>query len=52
MRCSSPYGLVLTKAYHVPSERIGVYVLPLALGNLMGPLLLGHLFGQRSAAGG
>ena len=38
------YGLVLTKAYHVPSARIGVYVLPLALGNLMGPLLLGHLF--------
>ncbi len=38
------YGLVLTKAYHVPNERIGVYVLPLALGNLMGPLLLGHLF--------
>jgi MFS family permease len=38
------YGLVLTKAYHVPAQSIGVYVLPLALGNLMGPLLLGHLF--------
>ena len=38
------YGLVLTKAYGVPAQSIGVYVLPLALGNLMGPLLLGHLF--------
>jgi MFS family permease len=38
------YGLVLTKAYHVPDNRIGIYILPLALGNLMGPLCLGHLF--------
>ncbi len=38
------YGLVLTRAYHVPAQNIGVYVLPLALGNLMGPLLLGALF--------
>ncbi len=38
------YGLVLTEAYHVPAQNVGVYVLPLTLGNLMGPLLLGHLF--------
>jgi len=38
------YGLVLTKAYHVPNERIGIYVLPLAVGSLLGPLCLGHLF--------
>ncbi len=38
------YGLVLTKAYQVPAQNIGIYVLPLALGNLMGPLFLGHLF--------
>jgi len=38
------YGLVLTKAYDVKAQDIGVYVLPLALGNLMGPLFLGHLF--------
>ncbi len=38
------YGLVLTKAYHIPNARVGVYVLPLALGNFMGPLLLGHFF--------
>jgi MFS family permease len=38
------YGLVLTTAYHVPAPRIGVYILPLALGNLAGPILLGHFF--------
>jgi MFS family permease len=38
------YGLVLTKAYHVPNTRVGIYILPLALGNLMGPLCLGSLF--------
>jgi MFS family permease len=38
------YGLVLTKAYHVPAPSIGVYILPLALGNLAGPMLLGHFF--------
>jgi MFS family permease len=38
------YGLVLTKAYHVPNASIGIYILPLALGNLLGPVLLGHFF--------
>ncbi|MGY2289044.1 MFS transporter [Pseudomonas sp. SDO528_S397] len=38
------YALVLTDFYHVPSERVGWYVLPLALGNFCGPLLLGRLF--------
>jgi MFS family permease len=38
------YGLVLTKAYHVPNERIGIYVLPLAVGSFLGPVCLGHLF--------
>ncbi|MBS0641547.1 MAG: MFS transporter [Acetobacteraceae bacterium] len=38
------YGLVLTKFQGVPSEHVGAYILPLTLGNLMGPLLLGHLF--------
>jgi MFS family permease len=28
----------------VPAARIGVFILPLALGNLAGPLLLGHFF--------
>jgi MFS family permease len=38
------YGLVLTKAYHIPDSSVGGYILPLALGNLLGPILLGHFF--------
>jgi MFS family permease len=38
------YGLVLATFYHVPEARTGVYILPLAAGNFLGPLLLGHLF--------
>lgn len=38
------YGLVLLRYYSVPAASIGYYLLPLALGNFMGPLLIGHLF--------
>jgi MFS family permease len=38
------YGLVLSDAYHVPASSVGAYILPLALGNLVGPILLGPLF--------
>jgi MFS family permease len=38
------YALVLTDFYGVRAERVGWYVLPLALGNFCGPLLLGRLF--------
>jgi MFS family permease len=38
------YALVLTRFYAVPSDAIGWYMLPFALGNFMGPLLLGPLF--------
>lgn len=38
------YALVLTEFYQVPSASVGWYVLPLALGNFCGPLLLGRLF--------
>ena len=38
------YALVLTKFYGVPSASIGWYMLPFALGNFCGPLLLGPLF--------
>jgi MFS family permease len=38
------YGLILSRFYQVPEARVGVYILPLAVGNFLGPLLLGHLF--------
>lgn len=38
------YALVLTRFYGVPEENVGGYLLPFALGNLIGPFLLGHLF--------
>ena len=38
------YALVLGRFYGVPSASIGWYILPFALGNFAGPLLLGPLF--------
>lgn len=38
------YALVLTDFYGIPSERVGWYILPFALGNVAGPILLGRLF--------
>ena len=38
------YALVLTQFYDVPSASIGWYVLPFAIGNFFGPMLLGPLF--------
>lgn len=38
------YALVLTKFYGIPSASVGWYMLPFALGNLAGPLLLGPFF--------
>jgi MFS family permease len=38
------YALILTRFYDVPSSSIGRYMLPFALGNFCGPLLLGPLF--------
>jgi len=38
------YALVLTKFYGVAAADVGWYILPFAIGNLLGPLLLGHLF--------
>jgi MFS family permease len=37
-------GLVLATFYHVPTDQLGLYFFPFALGNLIGPLLLGGLF--------
>jgi MFS family permease len=38
------YALVLMRFYGVPEKNVGSYLLPFALGNVFGPLLLGHLF--------
>ena len=38
------YALVLMRFYGVPGKDVGGYLLPFALGNVLGPLLLGHLF--------
>jgi MFS family permease len=38
------YAVVLTRFYGVAEQRVGLYLLPLALGNFAGPLALGHLF--------
>ena len=41
---SFTYPFVLTKFYDVPAGNIGFYILPFALGNFLGPLLLGRYF--------
>ncbi|MGH9414914.1 MAG: MFS transporter [Terriglobales bacterium] len=38
------YALILTRFYGVNEARAGIYLLPLAAGNFLGPLLLGRLF--------
>jgi MFS family permease len=38
------YALVLGRFFGVRDERIGLYILPFAAGNFLGPLLLGRLF--------
>ena len=38
------YALVLTRFYDVPSQQTGIYLLPFALGNFLGPLVLGRFF--------
>ena len=38
------YALILTRFYGIPSGQVGWFMLPFALGNFAGPLLLGRLF--------
>ena len=38
------YALVLTKIYNVPTKDTAYYFIFFALGNLIGPLTIGHLF--------
>jgi MFS family permease len=38
------YSLVLAHFYNIPGDQIGYYFFPFAVGNLVGPLVLGPLF--------
>jgi len=38
------YALVLTKFYGVPAHDVGWYILPFALANVLGPIVIGPLF--------
>jgi MFS family permease len=38
------YALVLTRFYGVPAGETGLYLLPFAIGNFLGPVVLGHWF--------
>lgn len=38
------YALVLARFYGVAPERVSYYLLPLTLGNALGPILIGRLF--------
>lgn len=38
------YALILTRFYNVRPDKTGIYLLPFAIGNFLGPLLLGRFF--------
>lgn len=38
------YALVLTDFFAVPTHEVGWYILPFALGNVLGPVVLGRFF--------
>src|SRR5207248_5989194 len=38
------YALVLTTFYHIPANNVGWYIIPFAVGNVLGPLTIGRLF--------
>jgi MFS family permease len=38
------YALLLIKFYNVPAPRVGIFLLPFALGNVAGPVVIGKLF--------
>ncbi len=38
------YALILSTYYKVPNENLGRYIIPFAVGNFLGPVLLGRFF--------
>ncbi len=41
---SFAFALILAKLYGIAEDRVGLYLLPFALGNFLGPLVLGRFF--------
>jgi MFS family permease len=41
---STTFPLILARFYALAPDRVGLYLVPLALGNFLGPALLGRLF--------
>jgi MFS family permease len=37
-------ALVLSTFFKVPDDQVPAYIIPFVFGNLLGPILLGHLF--------
>ena len=44
------YALILTRFYGVAPGSVGLFILPFAAGNFLGPLVLGRLFDTHRAA--
>ena len=38
------YALVLSRYYNIPADITGLYLMPFALSNFIGPMVLGHFF--------
>lgn len=38
------YSLVLSTFYHIPAANTGLYLIPFAIGNVLGPMTIGRLF--------
>lgn len=38
------YALVLTTFYHIRPDTVGLYLIPFAIGNILGPMTIGRLF--------
>jgi MFS family permease len=38
------YGLVLLRYYRIPAAKLGLFLVPIALGNFFGPVLMGRFF--------
>jgi predicted MFS family arabinose efflux permease len=38
------YALVLTTFYGIDNSKVGLYLIPFAIGNILGPLTIGRLF--------